>query len=101
MLKEYLQTSNDPENNMFDKCFHNLDSHMLRSSHPSCFKYFRGKHSVILLLQVPITVHYDHGTSKSDLLEALEMVWKKKMHCFLKLAVPKWHMHISLTMNDE
>jgi fructose/tagatose bisphosphate aldolase len=24
--------------------------------------------------QVPITVHFDHGTSKQDLVEALELV---------------------------
>uniref|UniRef100_A0A0D9WP15 Uncharacterized protein n=1 Tax=Leersia perrieri TaxID=77586 RepID=A0A0D9WP15_9ORYZ len=27
----------------------------------------------LMLIMVPITVHYDHGTSKSDLLQALEM----------------------------
>lgn len=28
----------------------------------------------ILLLQVPITVHFDHGASKQQLVEAIDLV---------------------------
>lgn len=57
-------------------------------------------HSVIVLSQVPISVHYDHGISKSDLLQALEAVCKDPW--FPQICITKDDMRVHfLTINLE
>lgn len=55
----------------------------------------RGKLSEILLFQVPITVHYDHGTSKSDLLEVLEMVSEEDASLLLHMLLNHKHLYLN------
>ena len=55
---------------------------------------------MILLSQVPISVHYDHGISKSDLLQALEAVCEDPW--FPQICITKDDMQVHfLTINLE
>ena len=55
---------------------------------------------MILLSQVPISVHYDHGISKSDLLQALETVCEDPW--FPQICITKDDMQVYfITINLE
>lgn len=49
--------------------------------------------------QVPITVHFDHGSSKFELVEALELVCIVHKHLLVYLPVPFGiFIHIAILM---